>query len=97
MLEVAGLEVEIQNSEILRGVSFNVSAGELVCLVGRNGAGKTTTLRTIMGYLASRSGVIRLADLDLARKIDARAGAAWHRLFAGGQRSVRRIDGRGKY
>ena len=68
MLEVAGLEVEIQNSEILRGVSFNVSAGELVCLVGRNGAGKTTTLRTIMGYLGSRSGVIRLADLDLAGK-----------------------------
>ena len=68
MLEVARLEVEIQNSEILRGVSFNVSAGELVCLVGRNGAGKTTTLRTIMGYLGSRSGVIRLADLDLAGK-----------------------------
>ena len=68
MLDVAGLEVEIQNSEILRGVSFNVSAGELVCLVGRNGAGKTTTLRTIMGYLAPRSGVIRLADIDLAGK-----------------------------
>jgi branched-chain amino acid transport system ATP-binding protein len=68
MLEVAGLEVEIQNSEILRGISFNVSAGELVCLVGRNGAGKTTTLRTIMGYLAPRSGLIRLADADLAGK-----------------------------
>jgi branched-chain amino acid transport system ATP-binding protein len=68
MLDVAGLKVEIQNSEILRGVSFNVSAGELVCLVGRNGAGKTTTLRTIMGYLESRSGVIRLADIDLAGK-----------------------------
>jgi branched-chain amino acid transport system ATP-binding protein len=68
MLDVVGLEVEIQNSEILRGVSFNVSAGELVCLVGRNGAGKTTTLRTIMGYLLPRNGVIRLADIDLAGK-----------------------------
>ena len=68
MLDVASLEVEIQNSEILRGVSFKVSAGELVCLVGRNGAGKTTTLRTIMGYLPPRSGVIRLADIDLAGK-----------------------------
>ena len=68
MLDVAGLEVEIQNSEILRGVSFNVSAGELVCLVGRNGAGKTTTLRTVMGYLVPRSGVIRFADIDLAGK-----------------------------
>ena len=78
MLEVAGLEVEIQNSEILRDVSFNVTAGELVCLVGRNGAGKTTTLRTIMGYLPPRSGMIRLADIDLIgnRHSNGRASAS---------------------
>jgi branched-chain amino acid transport system ATP-binding protein len=68
VLEVAGLEVEIQNSEILRGVTFNVAAGELVCLVGRNGAGKTTTLRTIMGYLSERGGAIRLSGVDLRGK-----------------------------
>ena len=68
VLEVAGLEVEIQNSEILRGVTLNVAAGELVCLVGRNGAGKTTTLRTIMGYLSERGGTIRLSGVDLRGK-----------------------------
>ena len=68
MLAVADLAVEIQGSEILRGVSFNVAAGELVCLVGRNGAGKTTSLRTIMGYVAPRTGMIRLGDTDLAGK-----------------------------
>jgi branched-chain amino acid transport system ATP-binding protein len=68
MLEVADLTVEIQNSEILRGLSFNIAAGELVCLVGRNGAGKTTTLRTVMGYVAPRSGTIRLAGSDLSGK-----------------------------
>ena len=68
MLAVADLAVEIQGSEILRGVSFNVAVGELVCLVGRNGAGKTTTLRTIMGYVAPRTGTIRLGDTDLAGK-----------------------------
>ena len=68
MLAVADLAVEIQGSEILRGVSFNVAVGELVCLVGRNGAGKTTTLRTIMGYVAPRTGMIRLGDTDLAGK-----------------------------
>ena len=68
MLEVADLAVEIQSSEILRGVSFEIAAGELVCLVGRNGAGKTTTLRTVMGYLAPRRGVIRLAGADLTGK-----------------------------
>lgn len=68
MLDVAGLAVEIQNSEILRKVNFNIAAGELVCLVGRNGAGKTTTLRTIMGYFAPRSGIIRLGEIDLIGK-----------------------------
>jgi branched-chain amino acid transport system ATP-binding protein len=68
MLEVIGLQVTIQNSEILRGVSFKVAAGEVVCLVGRNGAGKTTIFRTIMGYLAPRSGTIRLKDVDLSGK-----------------------------
>ncbi len=68
MLEVADLAVEIQSSEILRGVSFKIAAGELVCLVGRNGAGKTTTLRTIMGYVAARRGAIRLAGADLTGK-----------------------------
>jgi branched-chain amino acid transport system ATP-binding protein len=68
MLEVSDLAVEIQGSEILRGVSLNIAAGELVCLVGRNGAGKTTTLRTVMGYLMPRTGSIRLAGTDLSRK-----------------------------
>jgi len=65
MLEIADLSVDIQSSEILRRVNFEVPSGELVCLVGRNGAGKTTTLRTIMGYLAPRGGTIRFAGKDL--------------------------------
>jgi branched-chain amino acid transport system ATP-binding protein len=65
MLSVKAIDVEIQNSEILRNVALDVAAGELVCLVGRNGAGKTTTLRTIMGYLQPKKGVIRFAGHDL--------------------------------
>src|SRR5262249_59487858 len=41
------------------GVSFSVNAGAIVSIFGRNGAGKTTTLRTIMGWLAPRAGIIR--------------------------------------
>lgn len=58
MLDIDSLTVDIQNSRILRGISLQVRAGELVCLIGRNGAGKTTTLRTIMGYRAPLSGSI---------------------------------------
>jgi branched-chain amino acid transport system ATP-binding protein len=50
MLTVRDLKVDIDGSPVLRGVSFEVKAGELVCLVGRNGAGKTTSFRTIMGF-----------------------------------------------
>jgi branched-chain amino acid transport system ATP-binding protein len=58
MLAVERLNVAIESSHILRDVTLEVGAGELVCLLGRNGAGKTTTFRTIMGYLRPMSGAI---------------------------------------
>jgi branched-chain amino acid transport system ATP-binding protein len=50
---------------VLRDVSFQVAAGEVVGLLGRNGAGKTTTLRTIMGLVRARSGSITLGAEEL--------------------------------
>jgi branched-chain amino acid transport system ATP-binding protein len=58
MLAVRDLIVEIQGSRVLRGVSFEVNAGELVCIVGRNGAGKTTSFRSIMGFRRPAAGSI---------------------------------------
>jgi branched-chain amino acid transport system ATP-binding protein len=58
MLTVRDLSVSIQNSPVLRGISLDVCAGELVCLVGRNGAGKSTAFRSIMGFRAPESGAI---------------------------------------
>ena len=43
---------------VIHGVSIDVEAGEVVCLLGRNGAGKSTTLRSIMGLTPPRSGSI---------------------------------------
>jgi branched-chain amino acid transport system ATP-binding protein len=60
MLTVSKVDVFIQSSHILRGVSLEVGAREVVCLVGRNGSGKTMTLRKIMGYLRPRAGSIEL-------------------------------------
>ncbi|MEO5692742.1 MAG: ABC transporter ATP-binding protein [Usitatibacter sp.] len=65
MLAVEQLVVDIQSSRILRGISLQVAAGQLVCLVGRNGAGKTTTFRTIMGYLKPVSGTVRFREHTL--------------------------------
>jgi branched-chain amino acid transport system ATP-binding protein len=65
MLVVRDLVVDIQASPVLRGVSFEVKAGELVCLVGRNGAGKTTSFRTIMGFRRPAAGAITFDGKDI--------------------------------
>ena len=67
MLAVRDLSVDIDGSHILRRVSLEVGAGELVCLVGRNGAGKSTTFRTIIGARRAVSGTITLEGRDIAR------------------------------
>ncbi|MBC7940560.1 MAG: ATP-binding cassette domain-containing protein [Chitinophagaceae bacterium] len=66
MLTIDQLVVDIQMSRILRDVSLQVAAGELVCLVGRNGAGKTTLFRTIMGFNTPVSGGISFQGKNIA-------------------------------
>lgn len=80
MLKVDGVDVYIQASHILRRVSLDVGAREVVCLVGRNGAGKTTTLRTVMGYLAPRAGSVEFKGEPIhgRRTFEiARLGVGW--------------------
>jgi branched-chain amino acid transport system ATP-binding protein len=55
------------DAHVLQGVSIRVEEGEVVSLIGRNGAGKTTTLRSIMGIVLPRRGVVRFRSEDIAR------------------------------
>jgi branched-chain amino acid transport system ATP-binding protein len=66
MLRTRDLAVDIGGSRVLRGVSFEVNAGELVCLVGRNGAGKTTSFRTMMGFRRPAAGTIEFDGRNIA-------------------------------
>ena len=49
-----------RGTDVLRGVSFSIEAGEMRALVGDNGAGKSTIARIIVGEAPPRSGVARL-------------------------------------
>ncbi len=51
----------------LKGVSFEVNAGEIVTLIGSNGAGKSTTLRTISGMMHPRTGRISYDGQDISK------------------------------
>ena len=58
LLDVKDIHVFYGNIEAVKGMSFHVDRGEIVCLIGANGAGKTTTLRTVSGLLRPRDGAI---------------------------------------
>ncbi len=66
MLELKDIHTFYGRSHILQGVSLNVQAGEIVCLLGRNGVGKTTTLKSIIGLVPPRSGSILFKAEEIA-------------------------------
>ena len=67
LLEVDSLDVRYGAIHALRGVSFEVKAGEIVTLIGSNGAGKSTLLRAISGLVRPSSGRILLRGADVTR------------------------------
>jgi branched-chain amino acid transport system ATP-binding protein len=80
VLAVQNLEAWYGESHILHGVNFNVTAGEVVTLLGRNGAGKTTTLKSIMGIIGKRTGSVRFNGSEIIRATSdriARMGVAF--------------------
>ena len=66
VLHVRGLNVYYGESHILRSVDLTVRPGQMVCLIGRNGVGKTTLLKTVVGLLRQRSGVVELFGRELS-------------------------------
>jgi branched-chain amino acid transport system ATP-binding protein len=66
MVKVDEIDTNYGVVAMLRGVSFEVAQGELVCILGPNGAGKTTTFRALSGLLSLARGRIELMGHDLA-------------------------------
>jgi branched-chain amino acid transport system ATP-binding protein len=60
ILELDGIHTAFGAVKVLFGISLDVRAGEIVCLLGPNAAGKTTTLRTVLGMVKPTAGRIHL-------------------------------------
>ncbi len=65
MLDVRNLNVAYGQSEVLHGVNFTVTPGEIVAIVGRNGMGKTTLMKSLIGVMPSRSGQVLVEGRDV--------------------------------
>jgi branched-chain amino acid transport system ATP-binding protein len=65
MLEVKDLHVRYDTVEAIRGISFEVSDGAVVSLIGANGAGKSTILRSLTGLVHPSRGEARFEDTSL--------------------------------
>lgn len=66
MIEVEGLRKSFGEKEAVRGVSFQVKAGEVLGFLGPNGAGKSTTMRMVTGFLEPDGGRVRVDGFDMA-------------------------------
>ena len=73
IIEACDIHAYYGASHILHGVNFLIRAGETVGLMGRNGMGKTTLIRSLVGHLPPRRGIIKIHGTDMTR-------AAPHRI-----------------
>ena len=68
-LAIEGINALYGDSHVLHDVSFKVSPGRVLALLGRNGAGKTTCMSTIIGFLPPRDGRISLFGETITRLV----------------------------
>ena len=65
LLKATGLAKAYQKREVVKSVSLQVAAGEIVGLLGPNGAGKTTCFYMIVGLINNDAGTIHLNDKSI--------------------------------
>ena len=68
ILKINDLKVNYGGIEAVKGISFDVPAGEIITLIGANGAGKSSTLRAIAGLVKPASGNIVFEGDDITGK-----------------------------
>ncbi|MCF8203922.1 MAG: ABC transporter ATP-binding protein [Methylotenera sp.] len=66
LLSVRGLVVNYGHVEAVRGIDFELAAGQITTLVGANGAGKSTTLMALSGLVKKAAGGVRFDGQDIS-------------------------------
>ena len=67
-IEVKGLRKSFKDTEVLKGVDFEVKRGEIFALLGSNGAGKTTIVNILSTLLKSEVGTASVCGFDVSRQ-----------------------------
>lgn len=90
MIEVNDLWFDYDGYPVLKGVSFEISSGEIVAIMGENGAGKTTLIKHFNGLLKPKRGYVKIFGVDTREatvaQLSRRVGLIFqnpdHQLFA---------------
>ena len=67
LVSMRGITKSFGPFQVLRGIDFDVRAGEVHALLGENGAGKSTLMKVLMGVHEPDAGTVTLAGQDLAK------------------------------
>ena len=69
LISVKNLTTGYNKQSIIENLSFEVNAGDYLCIVGENGSGKTTLMKTLLGLCEPISGEINMGDGLLKNQI----------------------------
>lgn len=67
LFELDRVDISLNSTHILRGISFEIQAGAFLGIIGPNGSGKSTLLRTMAGVLTPTVGSVRLDGREVGR------------------------------
>ena len=74
VIEIKGLHKAFGSHEVLRGIDFAASKGEVVCIIGSSGSGKSTLLHLLGGLDVASAGTVRLMGRDFSTLSEAERG-----------------------
>jgi ABC-2 type transport system ATP-binding protein len=67
IIDIQNIHKSFGSVKAVKGISFNVSKGEMFGLVGPDGAGKTTTIRMLCGLISPKEGMLLILDMDISK------------------------------